>query len=58
LKQAIDNAYDEWHAKPVAFVSYGCDSVGLHAMYRLRTAFTALHVVTMHDGRAAPPYVS
>jgi hypothetical protein len=24
LKQAIDFAYDEWQAKPVAFVSYGC----------------------------------
>ena len=27
LKQAIDYAYDEWQAKPVGFVSYGCGSV-------------------------------
>ena len=26
LKQAIDCAYDEWQAKPVGFVSYGCRS--------------------------------
>lgn len=49
LKQAIDYAYDEWQAKPVGFVSYGCGSVGLHAVDQLRTVFTALHAVTMRD---------
>jgi len=49
LKQAIDFAYDEWHAKPVGFVSYGCRSQGLHAVDQLRTVFTALHAVTMRD---------
>ncbi|MQA11319.1 MAG: NADPH-dependent oxidoreductase [Pseudonocardiaceae bacterium] len=49
LKQAIDYAYDEWHAKPVGFVSYGCRSTGLYAVEQLRAVFTELHVVTMRD---------
>ncbi|MGR6317570.1 NAD(P)H-dependent oxidoreductase [Micromonospora soli] len=49
LKQAIDYAYDEWHAKPVGFVSYGCRSIGMHAVDQLRTVFTALHAVTVRD---------
>jgi NAD(P)H-dependent FMN reductase len=50
LKQAIDYAYDEWRAKPVGFVSYGCQSEGVYAVEQLRTVFTELHVVTMRDG--------
>ncbi|WP_444950086.1 NADPH-dependent FMN reductase [Micromonospora ureilytica] len=49
LKQAIDYAYDEWQAKPVSFVSYGCRSTGLHAVDQLRTVFTALHAMTVRD---------
>lgn len=49
LKQAIDYAYDEWHAKPVGFVAYGCRSVGLYAVEHLRGVFTELHAVTMRD---------
>lgn len=49
LKQAIDFAYDEWQAKPVGFVSYGCRSVGMYAVEQLRTVFIALHAVTMRD---------
>jgi NAD(P)H-dependent FMN reductase len=49
LKQAVDFAYDEWHAKPVGYVSYGSGSVGAHAVDQLRTVFTALHAVSMRD---------
>ncbi|MGH8792175.1 MAG: NADPH-dependent FMN reductase [Stackebrandtia sp.] len=49
LKQAIDYAYDEWHAKPVCFVSYGCRSSGMYAVEQLRVVFTELHAVTMRD---------
>ncbi|MEU6643079.1 NAD(P)H-dependent oxidoreductase [Saccharomonospora sp. NPDC046836] len=49
LKQAIDVAYDEWHAKPAGFVSYGFRSAGLYAVEQLRGVFTELHVVTMRD---------
>lgn len=49
LKQAIDYGYDEWHAKPVGFVSYGFGSPGLYAVEQLRTVFTELHTVTVRD---------
>lgn len=47
LKEAIDYAFDEWHAKPVGFVSYGCGSAGIYAVEQLRVVFTELHTVTM-----------
>lgn len=47
LKQAIDFAYDEWRAKPVGFVSYGCGSDGVYAAEQLRTVFTELHAATI-----------
>ena len=49
LKQAIDCAYDEWRAKPVAFVSYGCGSDGVYAVEQLRVVFTELQAVTMRN---------
>lgn len=49
LKQAIDYAFDEWHAKPVGFVSYGCGSAGIYAVEQLRVVFTELHTVTMRN---------
>ncbi|HEU5155914.1 MAG TPA: NAD(P)H-dependent oxidoreductase [Streptosporangiaceae bacterium] len=49
LKQAIDYAYDEWQAKPVGFVAYGCGSDGVYAVEQLRTVFTELHAVTVRD---------
>lgn len=49
LKQAIDYAYDEWHAKPVCFVSYGHRSEGRYAVEQLRTVFTELHTVTLRN---------
>jgi NAD(P)H-dependent FMN reductase len=50
LKQAIDFAYDEWRAKPVGFVSYGCRSDGRYAVDHLRAVFTEMHAVSMRDG--------
>lgn len=49
LKQAIDLVYDEWRAKPVGFVSYGCGSDGLYAVEQLRTVFTELHATTVRN---------
>jgi NAD(P)H-dependent FMN reductase len=49
LKQAIDYAYDEWQAKPVGFVSYGCGSDGVYAVEQLRTVFTELHAAAVRD---------
>jgi NAD(P)H-dependent FMN reductase len=52
LKQAIDFAYDEWQAKPVGFVSYGCGSAGLYAVEALRTVFTELQAVSVRNAVA------
>lgn len=50
LKSLIDSAYEPWHAKPVAFVSYGGVSGGLRAVEQLRLVFAELHAVTLRDG--------
>ena len=49
LKTAIDSVNREWHAKPVAFVSYGGISGGLRAVEPLRGVFAELHAVTIRD---------
>jgi NAD(P)H-dependent FMN reductase len=49
LKALIDSVGAEWHAKPVAFVSYGGISGGLRAVEQLRQVFAELHTVTVRD---------
>ena len=49
LKTLIDSSGVEWHAKPVAFVSYGGISGGLRAVEQLRLVFAELHAVTIRD---------
>ncbi len=49
LKALIDSIGPEWHAKPVAFVSYGGVSGGLRAVEQLRLVFAELHAVTIRD---------
>ena len=49
LKDVIDSTYEPWHAKPVAFVSYGGVSGGLRAVEQLRQVFSELHAVTVRD---------
>jgi NAD(P)H-dependent FMN reductase len=49
LKALIDGCNDEWHAKPVAFVSYGGVSGGLRAVEQLRLVFAELHATTVRD---------
>jgi NAD(P)H-dependent FMN reductase len=49
LKAFIDGFGPEWHAKPVAFVSYGGVSGGLRAVEQLRQVFAELHAVTVRD---------
>jgi NAD(P)H-dependent FMN reductase len=49
LKNLIDAVGAEWHAKPVAFVSYGGTSGGLRAVEQLRQVFAELHAVTIRD---------
>jgi NAD(P)H-dependent FMN reductase len=49
LNALIDSVGAEWHAKPVAFVSYGGISGGLRAVEQLRQVFAELHAVTVRD---------
>ncbi|MGW0573122.1 NADPH-dependent FMN reductase [Streptomyces tauricus] len=49
LKALVDWHYEEWRAKPVAFVSYGGVSGGLRAVEQLRQVFAELHAVTVRD---------
>ncbi len=49
LKSLIDSVGAEWHAKPVAFISYGGISGGLRAVEQLRLVFAELHTVTIRD---------
>jgi NAD(P)H-dependent FMN reductase len=49
LKALIDSYGQEWHAKPVAFISYGGISGGLRAVEQLRLVFAELHAVTIRD---------
>ncbi|WP_330331364.1 NAD(P)H-dependent oxidoreductase [Streptomyces sp. NBC_00536] len=49
LKHFLDLHTTQWHAKPVAFVSYGGVSGGLRAVEHLRQVFAELHCVTIRD---------
>jgi NAD(P)H-dependent FMN reductase len=49
LKNAIDWHNQQWHAKPVAFVSYGGISGGLRAVEHLRGVLAELHAVTIRN---------
>lgn len=49
LKSLIDSVGTEWHAKPVAFVSYGGISGGIRAAEQLRQVFAEMHAVTIRD---------
>ncbi len=54
LKELIDSLNEEWHAKPVAFVSYGGMSGGIRAVEQLRQVFVELHAMTIRDGVTFP----
>jgi NAD(P)H-dependent FMN reductase len=49
LKVAIDTAREEWHAKPVGFVSYGGVAGGLRSVEGLRLVFAELQAVTIRQ---------
>jgi NAD(P)H-dependent FMN reductase len=49
LKAIIDSCFRPWHAKPVAFISYGGISGGLRAVEQLRLVFAELHAVTIRE---------
>ncbi|MDH6117016.1 NAD(P)H-dependent oxidoreductase [Kitasatospora sp. GAS204B] len=49
LKNLIDWHNVEWHAKPVAFVSYGGLSGGMRSVEHLRPVFAEVHATTIRD---------
>lgn len=49
LKNALDYLYDEWHHKPVGFVSYGMTSAGLRAVEMLKPVLVSLKMFPVHD---------
>ncbi|MFD7457179.1 MULTISPECIES: NADPH-dependent FMN reductase [unclassified Streptomyces] len=49
LKNAIDWHGEEWHGKPVAFVSYGGLSGGLRAVEQLRVVMAELNATTIRN---------
>ncbi|QOY90555.1 NADPH-dependent FMN reductase [Paludibaculum fermentans] len=49
LKTLIDWHSQEWHAKPIGFVSYGGVSGGLRAVEQLRQIFAEMHAMTVRD---------
>lgn len=56
LKTALDWYYEEWHAKPVAIVSYGRETGGLYAAAQLRQVFTELQAVAIRNTVTLPCY--
>ncbi|NIK58269.1 NADPH-dependent FMN reductase [Kribbella shirazensis] len=56
LKTALDWYYEEWHAKPVAIVSYGREGGGSLATAQLRQVFTELQAVTIRNTVTMPCY--
>ncbi len=54
LKNLIDSYGPEWHAKPVAFVSYGGISGGIRAVEQLRQVFAEVHAMTVRDSVVFP----
>ncbi|MBB5977196.1 NADPH-dependent FMN reductase [Kribbella solani] len=56
LKTALDWYYEEWHAKPVAIISYGREGGGCLATAQLRQIFTELQAVTIRNTVTLPCY--
>lgn len=54
LKNAIDYLHNEWHDKPVGFVSYGGVAAGTRAMQQLKPVVSALKMVPVVEAVNIP----
>lgn len=54
LKNALDYAYNEWHGKPVAFVSYGGSAGGSRAVQQLRQVVIEMQMIPIRDSVLIP----
>ncbi|MFJ4621040.1 NADPH-dependent FMN reductase [Streptomyces sp. NPDC088812] len=50
LKNAIDYLHQEWHHKPVGFVSYGGVAAGTRAVQQLKQVVTTLRMLPVFEG--------
>jgi NAD(P)H-dependent FMN reductase len=54
LKNAIDYLHNEWHYKPVGFVSYGGVAAGTRAVQQLKQVITALKMTPIVEAVNIP----
>jgi NAD(P)H-dependent FMN reductase len=54
LKNAIDYLHNEWHYKPLAFVSYGGVAAGTRAVQQLKPVVAALRMVVIVEAISIP----
>jgi NAD(P)H-dependent FMN reductase len=54
VKNAIDYLHQEWHHKPVGFVSYGGVAAGTRAVQQLKQVLTTLRMVPVFEGVNIP----
>lgn len=50
IKNAIDYLHQEWHHKPVGFVSYGGAAAGTRAVQQLKQVVTTLRMLPVFEG--------
>jgi len=54
LKNAIDYLHEEWHWKPVGFVSYGGIAAGTRALQMMKLVVTSLKMVPIFEAVSIP----
>lgn len=54
LKNAIDYLHNEWHHKPVGFVSYGGVAAGTRAVQQLKQVVTTLRMLPLFESVSIP----
>jgi len=54
LKNAIDYLHNEWHYKPVGFVSYGGVSAGTRAVQMVKQVVTTLRMTPVFEAVSVP----
>ncbi len=54
LKNAIDYLHNEWHYKPVGFVSYGMVAAGTRAVQQLKQVVNAVKMTALFEAVSIP----
>lgn len=56
LKNAVDYLFQEWHYKPVAFISYGSTAAGSRAVEHLRSVAAEVKMYDLREQVLLPNY--